>query len=128
MERARDVLDGIGHERALWDGVPEPERSRVFALASLLSAQLGTPLPRVPAHAWNRSCAQLCSAFGVAEEVPELAGIGALDPRIVAYLAVEFGRGFHARGETIDLRLRADRLDDPVLRALRPDGAMLRLT
>src|SRR5207248_780201 len=48
VDRARDVLQGIVHERALWDGVPEPSQSQVFALASLLDAMLGTALPRVP--------------------------------------------------------------------------------
>src|SRR4029077_488605 len=90
LDRARDVLDGIVHERALWDGVPEPAQSRVFALASLVGAMLGTALPRVPGDTWKRKYPEIAAAFGVTFQVPDYEGIGAIDPRIVAFLASEF--------------------------------------
>lgn len=105
MERALDVVDGMAHERALWDGVPEPHGTRVAALASLLGARLGMPLPRVPASVWNRRMAVLGPALGLAPP-PRLTGLGALEPRICAYLAAELGQGFAVRGDDLLLRVR----------------------
>jgi hypothetical protein len=116
VDRARDVLDGIVHERALWDGVPEPAQSRVFALASLLGALLGTPLPRVPVDNWNRRYPELAAAFGISLPVPPFEGLGAIDPRVVAYLAADFGDHFEIDGEEMYLHIRADKLADPFVR------------
>lgn len=129
MDRARDVLDGIVHERALWEGVPEPAQSRVFALASLLGAMLGNPLPRVPGDTWNRKFPELAQAFGLRMPLPAFEGIGAVDPKIVAYLASEFGDHFEVEGDELFLRVRADRLDDPFVRIfLQPEDNALKLS
>lgn len=128
VDRARDVIDGIAHEQALWQGVPEPDRSRVYALANLLGAMLGEPLPRVPAAAWNRRFGELCAGFGLNLPVPQLRGIGAVDPRIAAYLLAEYGDHIEAVGEQLRLRIRPDRLDDPVVRSLKPVAAVISLT
>jgi hypothetical protein len=129
VDRARDVLDGIVHERALWDGVPEPSQSRVFALASLLGAMLGTPLPRVPVDNWNRRYPDLAGAFGVTLEVPKFEGLGAIDPRVVAYLACEFGDHFEVDGEDMYLHVRAEKMDDPFVRIfLHGEDNALRLS
>lgn len=121
MDRARDVLDGIVHERALWDGVPDPGQSRVFALASLLGAMLGTPLPRVPGDTWNRKFPELREAFGITMPIPVFEGMGAVDPRVVAYLASEFGARFDVDGEEMWLIIRPDRLNDPFIRVFLQD-------
>jgi hypothetical protein len=122
LDRARDVLDGIVHERALWDGVPEPGQSRVFALASLLGAMLGTALPRVPGDTWNRRFPELAQAFGVTVPLPDFEGIGAVDPRVVAYLAAECGDRFDTDGEDLYLHIRRDKLDDPFVQVFVPPG------
>lgn len=129
MDRARDVLDGIVHERALWDGVPEPAQSRVFALASLLGAMLGTPLPRVPGDTWNRKFPELAQAFRLPMPLPTFEGLGAVDPKIVAYLASEFGDHFETENEELFLHVRADKLEDPFVRLfLQPEDNALKLS
>jgi hypothetical protein len=129
MDRARDVLDGIVHERALWDGVPEPDQSRVFALATLLGALLGNPLPRVPAEAWNRKYPELAAAFGVPISAPYFEGLSAVDPRVVAYLAYEFGESFLADGDDLFLKARPEKIGDPFVRLfINPDDSAVKLT
>ena len=128
LDRARDVLDGITHERALWEGVAEPLQARVFALASLLAARLGGPLPRVPAGVWNQRMARLGPALGVAMAIPRLAGLGAIDPRISAYLAAELGVEMVAAGDDLVLRIQLGRQGDPRLSDLMRVGDAVRLS
>ncbi len=129
LDRARDVVDGMVHERALWEGVPEPAQSRVFALASLLGALLGTPLPRVTGDTWNRKYPELGAAFAVPFPPPAFDGLGAIDPRIVAFLASEFGEGFEVEGDNMFLRIHPERLSDPFVRVfVAPDDNALKLT
>ncbi|HYA00101.1 MAG TPA: hypothetical protein VEK76_07080 [Candidatus Binatia bacterium] len=115
VDRARDVLDGMVHERALWEGVSEPHQSRVFALASLLAARLGTALPRVPAGVWNQRMARLAAQLGIPMPAARFRGLGALDPRVVAYLAAEVGAGITTRGDELVLRVRPGLEADPRL-------------
>jgi len=129
IDRARDVLDGIVHERALWDGVPEPGQSRVFALASLLGAMLGTALPRVPGDTWNRKYPELAEAFGLTLPAPIFEGLGAVDPRVVVYLAGECGESFRSEGDDLYLQVRPDKLADPFVQVFLPQGeTALKLT
>ncbi|MGA8015548.1 MAG: hypothetical protein WCB85_06485 [Candidatus Dormiibacterota bacterium] len=128
IDRARDVLDGMAHERALWDGIGEPHRSRVLALASLLAIRLGNPLPRVPAGAWNRRMAVLAPALGLAMPIPTFRGLGALDPQIAAYLAAELGSKILVRGDDLVLLLRPGAGGDPRLTDLRRVGSHVRLS
>ena len=129
LDRARDVLDGIVHERALWDGVPEPAQSTVFALASLLGAMLGTALPRVPIDTWHRKYPEIAAAFSVQLPAPDFEGMGAVDPRVVAYLAAEFGDRFEVDGEDLFLHVRPEKLEDPFVRIfLQPEDNALRLS
>jgi hypothetical protein len=117
-ERARDIIDGIAHERALMDGIEEPARSRIAALALLLGSQLGTPLPRVPAATWNRRMVELAGHFPLPGPVPTLGGVGATDPGVSALLAAEAGEGFDRDGDELWLRLRDERIDDPLVAPL----------
>lgn len=128
IDRARDVLTGMAHERALWEGIGEPRQSRVFAVAALLGARLGIPLPRAPARSWNRRMAQLAPAFRLSEGVPQVLGQGAVDPRIAAYLASELGAGFVDDGADLLLRIRAGGGEDPRLDHLPRRGGTVRLT
>jgi hypothetical protein len=117
-DRARDVIDGLAHERELVDGVDEARRSRIAALALLLGNQLGTPLPRVPAATWNRRMAELAAHFAMPGPVPTFSGIGATDPTVSALLASEAGDGFDGDGDELWLRLRDERIDDPLVAPL----------
>ena len=129
VDRARDVLDGIVHERALWDGVPEPSQSRVFALASLLAAMLGTPLPRVPSETWNRKMPELAAAFELRMSVPLFEGLGVVDPKISAFLAAEFGDHFEVEGDDMYLIVREEKMGDPFVGILlAPDDNALKLS
>lgn len=127
LDRARDVLDGMAHERALWDGMPEPHATRVFALAALCATRLGSPLPRVPVGAWNQRMASLAPALRLLIEVPRLNGLGALDPRIVAYLASELGEELLTDGEDLMLRIRPGYEDDEHFADLARVGDWVRL-
>lgn len=122
VDRARDVLDGMVHERALWDGVPEPARSRIVALAALVATMLGADLVRVSGATWNRRAPGLARAYGLGIPVPVFAGQGAVDPRVALFLASEFGERLEADGDDLYLRIRADRRDEPLLRGLLAVG------
>ena len=118
LDRARDLVDGLAHERALWDGIAEPQRSRVAGLATLLGAALGAPLPRAPAVAWTVRMREIAPLFGLGMQVPECPALGALDPQVTALLAAEVGSGFRVDGERMWLELRAGAGGNPLLSAL----------
>lgn len=113
-DRARDVLDGLTHERALTEGIDEPRRSLVSALAQLLGFALGTPIQRVPGTVWVRRMRELAGPFGLAQPIPDYDGLGAADPAVCALLAAEAGAGFEVEGDTLWLRLRDRAMPDPV--------------
>jgi len=127
LDRARDVLDGIAHERALWEGIAQPLQAPVFALTALLAARLGAPLPRVPGGIWNQRMVSLGPALGLRIAVPRLSALGALDPRIVAYLAAELGSEFVTEGEDLLLRVRPGLEGDHRLAGLTWVGDAVRL-
>jgi hypothetical protein len=122
IDRARDVLDGMVHERALWDGVPEPGRSRIVALAAVLAAMLGADLVRVPGDTWNRRAPEVARAYGLTMPVPRFTGLGAVDPRVTLFLAAEYGESLEVDGDDLYLRIAEDRRDDPLLRVLLSPG------
>ncbi|HEX6539792.1 MAG TPA: hypothetical protein VF155_11495 [Candidatus Dormibacteraeota bacterium] len=122
-DRARDVVDGLTHEQALVDGVAEPRRSRISALAQLLACALGSPLQRVPAAAWTRRMRALAGPFGLQIPVPDLGGPGAAEPAVAALLAAEAGDRFDVEGESLWLRLRAGGGNNPLVHPLVSPGA-----
>ncbi|MFN2451275.1 MAG: hypothetical protein ABR541_02860 [Candidatus Dormibacteria bacterium] len=126
VDRARDILAGLVHERALWQTVPQHQQAHVVALAMLLERHLGTPLPRVPAVTWKRQYAELAHSLGAAPPVPELGGTGAVDPRIVVHIAASGGARFECDGEDLYLLVPPGGLDEAVSRAFerRHDGAL----
>jgi hypothetical protein len=128
LDRGRDVLDGIAHERALWEGIPATFQARVFALASLLATRLGAPLPRVPGGIWNLRMTSLAPLLGLRMTVPRLAALGALDPRIAAYLAAELGVEMVTDGDDLLLRIRPGLEDDDRIIGLVRVGDAIRLT
>jgi hypothetical protein len=129
VDRARDVLDGMIHERALWDNVPEPGRSRIVALAAILAAMLGAELARVPGETWNRRAPDVAAAYGLATPLPRFDGAGAVDPRVALFLAREFGDRLDAEGDDLYLRIAAEHRDDPLVRVfLAPGDDSLKLS
>jgi hypothetical protein len=129
VDRARDVLDGMVHERALWDNVPEPGRSRIVALAAILAAMLGAELVRVPGETWNRRAPDVAAAYGLTTQLPRFEGAGAVDPRVALFLAREFGDRLDADGDDLYLRIAAEHRDDPLVRVfLAPGDDSLKLS
>ncbi|MEO8898975.1 MAG: hypothetical protein ABI352_09365 [Candidatus Dormibacter sp.] len=129
VDRARDVLDGMVHERALWDNVPEPGRSRIVALAAILAAMLGAELERVPGETWNRRAPDVAAAYGLTTRLPQFDGAGAVDPRVALFLAREFGDRLDADGDDLYLRIAAEHRDDPLVRVfLAPGDDSLKLS
>ena len=125
-DRARDVLTGLVHERALWEGVDEKRQMRVHALAAILGHLLGEPLERVPAPAWNARAGAAAAALGVRTPVPVVSGAGAVDPRVALYLVAEHGGWLRASGD--DLLLESAPPGDVVLRALGARDGRLSLS
>jgi hypothetical protein len=122
-DRARDVLAGLVHERALTGAVAEPARSRLTALGLLLHAALGQPLPRLPARAWNQRFLELREVYALGQPAPKFEGIAALDPAVVAMLAAESGAGFELDGDAMWLRIRPERRSDAAVSVLIEPGA-----
>lgn len=104
-DRARDVLDGLVHERGLWAGTDEPGRSRIAGRSLLLAAALGSPVPAVIAESWNRQVPALRAAHRLSMPVPEFTGMAVMDPRAALLLASEVGDRFEADGDSLWLRL-----------------------
>jgi hypothetical protein len=113
----------------LWEGVEEPWNSTIFALSSLLSAQLDLTFPRVTGSEWNRAMEKLAETFHIPFAVPNFEGLSALHPRIVAYLAANFGEEFETDGEELFLRIRPEFQEDPLIRIyLEPGDDSLQLS
>ncbi len=122
-DRARDVLDGMVHERALWETAPEPARSHVVALAAILAALLGADLVRVPGTTWNRRAAEAAAVYGLRMAVPVFRGAGAVDPRVALFLAAEFGEALETDGDDLLLRIAPRHREDPLVRVFLAEGA-----
>lgn len=119
--RARDVVTGLVHERALADRLEEPARSTIGALGLLLATVLGEPMPRVPIATWTRRIAELGPAFGITVPIPRFDGVGAIDARVVAYLTAS-AQGFEIEGDRLWLRIREECRDDAAVRVLLRPG------
>jgi hypothetical protein len=117
-DQARDVVDGLTHEQALIDGVAEPQRSRINALARLLGHVLGTPLQRVPGDAWTRRMRMLADAFGMRMPVPEVNAAEVIDPAVSALVASEAGERFEVEADAVWLRLRAGSYNNALITQL----------
>jgi hypothetical protein len=125
--RAREVVAGLIHERALSDHIDEPARSTIGGLALLLATLLGEPMPRVPIAAWTRRLHEVGPAFGLARGIPDFDGVGAIDPQVVAVLAPS-GDGFEIDGDRLWLRIREEcRKDAAVQVLLRPGESRIPL-
>jgi hypothetical protein len=119
--RAREVITGLIHERALSDHIEEPARSNIGGLALLLATLLGEPMPRIPIGAWSRRLEALRPVLAIAGGVPAFDGVGAIDPQVVAVLAPS-GAGFEVDGDRLWLRVRDDCRNDAAVRVLLRPG------
>lgn len=129
LDRARDVLDGMVHERALWESVPDPVNSRIVALAAILASLLGGDLDRVSGETWNRRAPQVAAAYGLTIAVPRFEGVGAVDPRVALFLAAEFGDRLDAEGDDLHLRIAPQHRENPLVRVfLAPGDDSLKLS
>jgi hypothetical protein len=119
--RAREVVAGLTHERALSEHIAEPAQSTIAGLALLLATLLGEPMPRVPMAAWGRRMAELVRDFGISAPVPAFDGVGAIDPQVVAVLASS-GGGFEVDGDRLWLRVPEACREDAAVRVLLRPG------
>ncbi|MDQ6789530.1 MAG: hypothetical protein M3075_02525 [Candidatus Dormibacteraeota bacterium] len=96
--RARDLIRGLAHERALWSA-PEPHATRLHGLVSLLGIALGEPWPSVPPSVWADLAPQAARAL----RVPLPSSLESLvlpDPRLLAVLLSELeGRLLESGGQ-----------------------------
>jgi hypothetical protein len=119
--RAREVVTGLTHERALSEHIDEPARSTIGGLALLLATLLGEPMPRLPLAAWTRRMLELGPAFGIGGAIPDFDGVGAIDPQVVALLAAS-SDGFEVDGDRLWLRVRERCREDAAVRVLLRPG------
>jgi hypothetical protein len=112
--RARDLLRGLHHERALWSA-PEPHATRVSALTTLLEVAMGEPWPSAPPSVFREGLPAACAALGIDPPEP-LDVVAPPDPRAVALLLAEAGGRLERRGDEVWLT-GADPAS-PLLRAL----------
>jgi hypothetical protein len=112
--RARDLLRGLHHERALWSA-PEPHATRVSALTTLLQVAMGEPWPSAPPGVYREALPAACAALGVASPEP-LDAVAPPDPRAVALLLADAGGRLERHGDEVWLA-GADPAN-PLLRAL----------
>lgn len=116
--RARDVLRGLDHERALWD-LPGARAIRVHALISLLGTSLGEAPAAFAPDAYARELPRACAALGVA--APEVGPVLACpDPRVVAFLLSELGGELVSDRLGLALAPAAGAAANPLVRLLEP--------
>jgi hypothetical protein len=116
--RARDLLRGLHHERALWSA-PEPHATRVSGLTTLLQVAMGEPWPSVPPSVYREGLPPACAALGIPAPEP-LDVVAPPDPRAVALLLAEAGGRLALRGD--EVWLAGSDPASPLLRALGGDG------
>jgi hypothetical protein len=121
--RARDLIRGLAHERALWTA-PEPHATRLHGLVSLLGIALGDPWPSVPPSVWAELAPQAAQALGVA--LPShLEALILPDPRLLAVLLSELDGRLLESGGQVYVQPSPDAAMGPFWAALRaPAGAM----
>lgn len=122
-DRARDVLQALVHERALWEGVTPPSALRIVTLAAVLARALGSEMPRVPGSVWNRRAPEVAAVLGLRLPVPRCTGVAVMDPRVALVLAADLGEGLDADGDDLVLRVRPECRDDALVRVLADHAA-----
>ena len=124
--RARDLLAGLQHERALWRA-PEPHATRASALATLLQVAMGDPWPSVPPAVFADVFPAACASLGVAPPQP-VDAVAYPEPRVAALLLAELGGQLFRQGEEAWLVTGPGAAANPLLRALgTTSGAWLKV-
>jgi hypothetical protein len=101
VDRARDVLRGLVHERALVRA-PEPHATRIYALAGLLERGLGGAPATVPPSVWHQDLPIACGVLGVTAPLA-FDSLILPDPRVTAYLLAEIGGKLVGVGDELRL-------------------------
>jgi hypothetical protein len=114
--RARDVLSGLQHERALWTA-PEPHATRAMALATLLQVAMGEPWPNVPPGVFAEVLPAACARLGIATPEP-VDAVVLPEPRATAFLLAELDGRLVAREEEVWLAASRAASGSPLLQAL----------
>jgi len=114
--RARDMLAGLQHERALWSA-PEPHATRASALATLLQVAMGDPWPSVPPAVFADVFPAACASLGVAPP-PPVDAVAYPEPRVAALLLAELGGQLIRQGEEARLIPPPGAAANPLLHAL----------
>jgi hypothetical protein len=119
--RARDLVKGLAHERALWTA-PDPLATRLHGLAGLLGVALGEPWPSVPPSVWAVSAPAAAAALGV--NLPaSLAVLVLPEPRFVAVLLSELDGRLVQRAGKLYVEPSPSRADCAWLGALSGSSA-----
>lgn len=120
LERIRDVLHGLSHERTLFRA-PAPHNTIVDALVDLVGiAALDQPWPHVPLSIWTSGFEASRAALGLPVQ-PEIDCMVFPDPRITAYLLSTLDGKLLQRGENVFVAVGQTRRADPLCRLLHMD-------
>ena len=124
-DRARDVVRGLRHGPELLE-MPPPQRTAVRALAYLIDAMLGEPLPRSSAAWFDAQHGQACAALGVRPFVGPYPVAAAPEPCVAAYLCAALDACLCVDGDSTVAVVPARRRDDPLVRRLGDSAGMIR--
>jgi hypothetical protein len=125
-DRARDVLWGLDHERALWSA-PEPHATVAHALITLLTWSLGSPPTVVAPDAFRRDFPRACEALGIPPPfLPPL--LACPDPGVTAFLLRELGGSLSADGGAVTVRPAPAGRRNPIVTLLANPAGTLKLT
>jgi hypothetical protein len=126
VDRARDVLRGLVHERALVRA-PEPHATRVYALAGLLGRGLGDPAAAVPPSVWHEVLPQACAVLGVTAPMA-FDSLILPDPRVAAFLLAEIGGRLVGAGDELRLEPPAGARGELLSALPRDENGLVRLS
>ena len=126
IDRARDVVRGLQHEKALLSA-PEPFATRAHALALLLAGALGDRGEHSSPEVFARDFPISCAALGCpAPAWPDVLDLP--DPRLTAYLLSEVGQQLIEVGGGLALRLRPETAGHPLVPVLAAADGVLQLS
>lgn len=126
-DRARDVVRGLRHGPELLE-MPPAHRTAVRALAYLIDAMLGEPLPRSSAAWFDAQHGQACAALGVRPFEGPYPAPAAPEPSVAAYLCAALDASLWVDGDVAVAVAPAHRRDDPLVRRLGDSAGVIRFS
>ena len=121
VERIRDVLHGLSHERTLFRA-PAPHNTIVDALVDLVGiTALGHPWPSVPLSIWMSGFENARLSLGLPAQ-PEIDCLVFPDPRITAYLLSVLDGQLVQHGESVFIAVAPAHRSDPLCSLLKMDA------